>query len=285
VGSVSHDLSYEVGDINANPNDPNTNKGDNRLTMDLGKIQYLTNAGMGNYNSLQVKVTKRESRNLSFLASYTYGHSLDNGPAPFDIGQNNDYPANPYNLKDEYATSDDDVRQNFVFSGLWRLPVGTGQRFFSTWGRATNLVLGGWQLNSIYNMRSGTPLNVVESGAALTPGIRPNVTANPNLPRNKRTLMKYFDTSAFNNSGIGPVAGRNIVEGPGYVNLDSSIFKEIPIRETMRLQLRFEAFNAFNTPHFSNPDGVFSDGTFGQIQREAGNEANRQIQIAGKFIF
>ncbi len=135
VGSVSHDLSYEVGDINANPNDPNTNNGDNRLTTDLGKIQYLTDAGMGNYNSLQVKVTKRESRNLSFLASYTYGHSLDNGPAPFDVGLNNDYPANPYDLTAEYATSDDDVRHNFIFSGLWRLPIGTGQKFFPNLGQ------------------------------------------------------------------------------------------------------------------------------------------------------
>ncbi len=67
---------------------------------------------------------------------------------------------------------------------------------------------------------------------------------------------------------MGSVAGRNIVEGPGYINLDSSLFKEFPIKETMRLQLRFEAFNTFNTPHFANPDGVFSDGTFGQIQRE-----------------
>jgi hypothetical protein len=104
-------------------------------------------------------------------------------------------------------------------------------------------------------------------------------------------LLQYFNTKAFNVTGLGGNsfapgdAGRNIVEGPGYINLDSSIFKEFPIRETMRLQVRFEAFNAFNTPHFANPDGNFSDGTFGQIQRETGNEANRQIQIAGKFIF
>lgn len=85
---------------------------------------------------------------------------------------------------------------------------------------------------------------------------------------------------------MGSVAGRNIVEGPGYINLDSSLFKEFPIKEAMRLQLRFEAFNAFNTPHFANPDGVYSNGTFGQIQREiSSGDANRVIQIAGKFIF
>lgn len=285
VASISHNLAYEIGDINANPADTSTNNGDNRLTTSLGKIQYLTDAGMANYNSLQVKVTKRQSHNLSFLASYTYSHSLDNGPAPFDLGYNNDYPANPYNLTSEYASSDADVRNNFVFSGLWRIPVGNGQRFFGNWGKATNFIFGGWQLNAIYNMRSGTPVNVVESGEALAAAVRPNVTANPNLPRGKRTLLMYFDTAAFNTKGIGPVAGRNIVVGPGYINLDSSIFKEFPVGEAMRLQLRFEAFNALNTPHFANPDGTESDGTFGQIQRQNGDEANRVAQVAGKFIF
>ncbi|HEV2464718.1 MAG TPA: TonB-dependent receptor [Acidobacteriaceae bacterium] len=293
VGSVAHALSYQIGDINANPANPNVNKGDNRLTTDLGKIQYLTDAGMANYNALEVKVTKRQSRNLSFLGSYTYGHSLDNGPSPWDLGYNNDSPQNPYNLRPEYGTSDSDVRQNFVFSGLWRLPFGQGQRYFGSWGHATNMILGGWQLNSIFNMRSGTPVNVVRGNnqTALLPGLRPNVTANPNLPRNKRTMLEYFNTSAFNVNGLPPTvntpgdAGRNLVVGPGYVNLDASLFKEFPIEEAMRLQLRFEAFNATNTPHFANPDGNFSDGTFGQIQRESGSEANREVQIAAKFIF
>jgi hypothetical protein len=75
------------------------------------------------------------------------------------------------------------------------------------------------------------------------------------------------------------------VRGPGYVNLDASLFKEFPIHEAMKLQLRFEAFNATNTPHFDNPDGNYNDGTFGQIQRETGSEANREVQIAAKFIF
>lgn len=292
VGSVSHNLSYQVGDINANPNDSSNNY-DNRLTSSLGKIQFLTDGGMANYNSLQVKVTKRESRNLSFLASYTYGHSLDNGPAPWDLGYNNDQPQNPYNLTPEYATSDSDVRHNFVFSGLWHLPFGRGQHYLANWNRATDFVLGGWQLNSIFNMQSGTPVNVIRgnNSASILPGLRPNVTANPNLPRGKRTMARYFDTSAFNVNGLPPTsfapgdAGRNLVKGPGYVNLDASIFKEFPIREAMKLQLRLETFNTTNTPHFANPDGNYNDGSFGAIQRQAGSEANREVQLAAKFIF
>jgi hypothetical protein len=116
VASLSHHLSYQLGDINYQ----------NVLYSDLGQIQELTDLGDGNYNSLQVKFTKRESRNLSFLLSYTYSHNLDNGAAPFDAGVNNDLPQNPNNLRAEWASADDDVRQNMVFSGLYVCRSATG---------------------------------------------------------------------------------------------------------------------------------------------------------------
>jgi hypothetical protein len=300
VGSLAHALSYQIGDINANPFDSSNNY-DNRLTPYLGKIQYLSDYGSESYNSLQVKFTKRESSNLSYLLSYTYGHNLDNGPAPFNLGHiNNNEPQDPYNLHAEWASSDFDVRHNLVFSGLYRLPFGTGQKFFSNWGKTTNTILGGWQVNAIYNMRTGTPVNVVRGNnpSAAFPGLRPDVIANPVLPRNQRTLLHYFNTDAFTSAPFDcstPTsvscnapgdAGRNLLYGPGYINVDSSLFKEFAWNERYRLQLRFEAFNSLNTPHFANPDGNSNDGTFGQISSQTGGqEANRVAQVAGKFIF
>jgi hypothetical protein len=106
------------------------------------------------------------------------------------------------------------------------------------------------------------------------PGLRPNVNADPNLPRGDRALDRYFNTAAFTNAPftgsnvLAPGnAGRNIVVGPGSLNLDTSWFKEEPIRELVKLQLRIEPFNAFNTPHFGNPDGTVSSGTYGEIVR------------------
>jgi hypothetical protein len=281
VGSLSHHLSYAVGNINV----------DGVITNNLGLIQELTDLGASNYNSLQVKFTKRESRNLSFLLSYTYSHNLDNGAAPFDVSVNNDLPQNPNNLLAEYGSSDSDIRHNLVFSGLYRLPVGNGQRFFNSWNRASELLLGGWQLNSIYTMRTGTPINVIDQGNPQAgTNLRPNLVGNPVLPRSQRTLTKWFNTAAFaenlDSSGniIAGDAGRNIFSGPGYINVDFSLFKDFAISEKYKLQTRIESFNTLNTPHFSNPGGDMSQqGAFGVIQYTNGQP--RVVQIAGKFIF
>jgi hypothetical protein len=302
VGTLAHNLSYEIGDINANPLN-SANHYDNLLTSSLGKIQYLGDFGSANYSGLQVKFTKRQSRNLSFLLSYSYGHDLDNGPAPFNLGHyNNNEPQNPYNLKAEWGNSDNDVRHNFVFSGLYHLPFGHGQALGSGWNNITNAILGGWQVNSIYIMRTGTPINVVRGNnpTSVLPGLRPDVIANPVLPRGQRTLLHYFNTAAFVNSnqyfncsGKGPDtcndpgdAARNLLYGPGYINLDSSLFKNFQMAERYNLELRLEMFNSLNTPHFSNPDGDENDLGFGQITSELpGQDSNRVVQIAGKFIF
>jgi hypothetical protein len=299
VGTLAHNLSYEIGDINANPLN-SANHYDNLLTSNLGKIQYLGDFGSSSYNGLQVKFTKRQSRNLSYLLSYSYGHDLDNGPAPFNLGHyNNNEPQNPYNLKAEWGNSDNDVRHNFVLSGLYRLPFGHRQAFGSNWNNITDGILGGWQVNSIYMMRTGTPVNVVRGNnpTSVLPGLRPDVVANPVIPRGQRKLSEYFNTKAFvdsnayfNCSGTGPDtcnnpgdAARNLLYGPGYINFDSSLFKNFEMAERYNLELRLEMFNTLNSPHFDNPDGNENDLGFGGITGTFGNQ--RIVQIAGKFIF
>lgn len=291
VGTLGHGLSYEIGDINASDATGSTTEG--RVNTNLGKIQELGSFGFSDYNSLQIKLTKRASRNLSFLASYTYGHALDNGPAPFDLGHtNNNQPQDPYNLHAEYASGDNDVRHSFVYSGTYRLPIGQGQHFFNHWGSLNETLLGGWQINGIYNMRTGTPVNVVRGNNPNEfPGLRPDKVGNPVLPRGKRTLTHWFNTDAFSNARFNTPAtqylpgdaGRDTFAGPGYIDVAFSLFKEFSFMERYRLQTRIESFNTLNTPHFSNPDGVVSDGTFGAIQYTDGNP--RRVQLAAKFIF
>jgi len=297
VGSISKHLSYAVGDINANPAN-GANNFDNLLTPYLGKIQYLSDGGLSNFNSMQVKITQQTSRNTSFLASYTWSHSLDNGPAPFNLGHiNNDNPQNPYDLKPEYASSDTDLRHNFVFSGSYNLPFGKGQHFGSTWGPVLNAIVGGWRFSPIATAHSGEPINVIRgtNPASILPGLRPNVVGNPNLKRGQRTIYRYFNTAAFNNIGLVPTgnesnnftpgdAGRNIVIGPGWINLDSSLAKDFKIEEKYTLQVRGEAFNTFNTVHLAGPNADSAYALFGQITSVVGS-SNRVAQLAAKFIF
>jgi hypothetical protein len=128
----------------------------------------------------------------------------------------------------------------------------------------------------------------------VTPGLRPNQIADPVLPRERRSLNQYFNTAAFctpnsnpdcpalGPNGIGD-AGRNPVRGPGFVNTDFSLFKDFAFSESKKLQVRLEAFNLFNTPHFANPEGNFGSLAFGHIQSTVGNP--RILQFAAKILF
>lgn len=293
VGSLGRHLSYGIGDINANPNN-SANKFNNLLTSSLGSIQYLTDSGNSSYNAMEVKVTKQVSRNTSFLLSYTFSHSLDNGPAPFDLGHvNNDEPQNPYNLAAEWGNGDFDERHNLVFSGAFYLPFGKGQRWGSSWGVVADAILGGWRYSPVFIARSGMPVNVTRgtNPDGIYPGLRPDVTGNPNIPRSQRTIYHWFNTAAFSvpaaingTSFLPGDAGRNIVVGPAYVNLDSSLAKDFKYRERYTLDVRVEAFNTSNTVHLANPDPNFNSGTFGQISSVLSG-SDRVAQLAVKLLF
>jgi hypothetical protein len=280
VGALSRDLPYAIGNINPG----------GIQTADLGKIEAQRSLGWGTYNSLQAKLKKRMSRNLSLLASYTWGHNIDNGPAPFDLGTNHNSPQDPFNLTIEKASSDTDVRQNLVVSSIYSLPFGHSQAFGGNWNSTADLLLGGWQASGILTARTGLPVNIVRNGnVALCAGARPNLVGNPLAVSGGQTLMEYFNTSAFESSSFGGScavgdAGRNIVRGPGYVNGDFSLFKNFVVGERYKLQTRFEFFNLTNTPHFANPGGDQSQtASFGEIRGTIGNP--RIVQFAAKFYF
>jgi hypothetical protein len=157
--------------------------------------------------------------------------------------------------------------------------------------RGADLIFGGWQFNGIFSAHTGSPANIIRS--SYTPGyegLRPDQVGDPTIPRSQRTLDKYFNTDAFSTAaftgsnlyGYGD-AGRNPVRGPGFVNVDMSIFKEFSLPEKASLQTRFEFFNATNTPHFANPIGDMSSPNFGAIRYTNGQM--RVVQAAVKLLF
>lgn len=282
VGSVSRKLPYAVGNLNAM----------GQLSPALGQVQALFSEGSANFQSAQLRVVRRLSHGASLLASYTFGKNLDNGPAPFNLGHNlnsHNWPQSATNLTLERAVADDDVRHNLMVSGLYELPFGRGHPILPQLHGWSQAVLGGWQINAILGRRTGLPVNVVRnSNLTGFQGLRPDVISGPNLPDSQRTLARYFDTAAFvttrftgsHKTDLGD-AGRNLVRGPGFTNLDFSLFKELTPRERFKVELRFEFFNLANTPQFANPNGDMSQGDFGSITQTIGNA--RIVQFASKL--
>lgn len=249
------------------------------------------------YNALEVSLKKRFSHDLSFLASYTLSKTIDNastlnitGSASQSVAGENDLAQNPFDLGAERGRSMFDSRHRFVLSYQWEMPF---LRNSQTWyGR----ILGNWQANGITTIMSGTPFTIYDSQDVSLQGQapeisgfssnRPDLVGNPNS--GPRTPQQWFNTSAFQRldpttqAGQFGNAGRNIVTGPPLQQWDFSLFKNIPIRESMRLQFRAEFFDVFNHANFRLPDNDISSPTFGQI-----NEAlpGRVVQLALKFLF
>jgi hypothetical protein len=281
VGSQSHKLSYAVGNYNVR----------DHLSSEIGKVQTLLPVGKSNYNALQAKVNRRYANGWSVLTAYTYAHSLDNGPAPFDLTSSS-APQNPFDLDPEYATSAADLKHNVTLSNQIELPFGRGKRYLHSAGPLIDTLVGGWHLNSIASFHTGKPVNIVSNaGYADYPGLRPNLAPgqNPTLPRHKRTITEWFNTGAFtstpgqsNSVPIAGNAGRNLVRGPGYANDNFSLFKNFSLPQRMNLQFRAESFNLLNTPHYGNPNANRNSGSFGSITSAS---SPRIMQFALKLIY
>ena len=128
---------------------------------------------------------------------------------------------------------------------------------------------------------------VVVASSLLNNGLgnRADRSGSGELDRSQRTIERFFDIAAFRPPGqyAFGTGGRNILRGPGYVNIDFSVFKNIRIAESQNLQFRSEFFNLTNTPQFGLPDGTLGSFSFGRISSLAGEM--RQIQFSLKFLF
>jgi outer membrane receptor protein involved in Fe transport len=244
------------------------------------------------YDALQASVRLRPTRGLNFLAAYTWSHAIDHVSGLNIANPEQPRPVLPVVQGDEasieralaFEKGDAlfDVRHRFVFSFGYELPRLEDENAF-----ARN-VLGGWQLNGIFQAQTGFPLSVFEGGNLdiryLT--ARPDVACDPN--GGPKTVQQWFDTSCFvrrslAQSGERPGnAGRNTVRGPGFNRTDLSLFKEFAVRRNHALQLRVEAFNVFNQVRLFQPSGVIGTAAFGQITSA---DDGRIVQLGIKYIF
>ncbi len=266
------------------PNQPLPGAGNaGRPYPNFGNVTYYQDNGNSNFNSLQTKLDKRLSSGVSFLVSYTYGKSIDDGSGTASGSDaSGGTPQNSHNQQfGERGRSDFDVRQRLVASPIWNVPLGTGSGF-------TDKIVGGWQLSGIFQIQSGRPFTATESGNISLTGQsadRPNAVAGCDPNSGPKTVLQWMNTACFALpvSGTFGNVGRNTLTGPGLVTLDLALARVFSIRERMRLQVRGEAFNLANHPNFQQPSGTQNSPSFGKISATLVD--SREIQLAMKLIF
>jgi hypothetical protein len=248
-----------------------------------GNSRTRTNDNKSQYNALQVKVDRRFRNGLMITNSYTLSRSMDYVNENTGIGT-------PIDFELSWGRSNFDRLHNYVLTTIYDLPVGPGRRWLSN-GLAGK-VIGGWQVSGVYNLQSGTPLTIGGSGALLN---TPGNSAFANLNGEHRVLgglgpgLLYFDPAVYS---LPPAATQGNLtrnsgpDGPGYWNLDMSLFKRFGVGGTRFAEVRVDAYNVTNDVRWGNPGTGYNIGpgnTFGQITGTTGGQ--RSVRFGGRFVF
>jgi hypothetical protein len=246
-----------------------------------------TDAANSSYQALQLSMEHRVRANLTISSNYTWSKSIDL------VSQNaNDYfdsvfdmAPNPYNIGAYRGLSDFDVSQSLATSFVWQLPSSKDGNFL------LRHVLSHWQTSGVWVWQAGQPFSVLSgidnslSGngldhADMVAGQSP--VLSPDRPRGQ-VIKEYFNTAAFQHNALGTFgnSGRNILRGPGLMNLDGAVTRTFPIKqEKYGVTFRAEFFNLPNVPQFLAPANSMSSAAFGQITAA---RDPRIIQFSLKF--
>jgi hypothetical protein len=299
-----------------------------------GVVNLLENGARYNYNAFQAELRRRFTNGLYFQANYTFQKTLTNA---IGVSQTRVEPfLDNLNQQLDYSRAEYDATHVFNFNTIYDLPFGKGRAFLDR-GGIVDKVLGGWQVTTILRMSTGAPLSISDPNrGTLNRAARSNrQTANSSLTPDQikdligvfrtpcgvfyidpsvvdinlsdcsgtgRAKTQFFTQAAPGTTGSLP---RNFINGPLYANVDASILKNIRLTESVRMQLRVEAFNLLNRVNFGAVNGTNNDvtvatgqygifninsSTFGRLQTTVGPVNNpsdtfRVIQFAGRFEF
>ncbi len=273
----------------------------------VNTIDVFSNFGISSYNSAQFSIERRISRGLTANVNYTYAHNLDDILQVFsgdNLGSNG-FGLQPFNVgRADYGNSPLDIKQRFAGFFSYDIPIGkSGSGLYKAFA-------SGFRLNGLGFWQYGAPFTVTDSTTQANGLARINLTTitadKPNVVGAYNTgggLSHFFNTSAFAGQTIGTPGNeaRNQLFGPHLRRGDLSLFKTIPVREGVKLELRAECFNFTNTPNFAQPNAVISGygaptsaqptgaptvaNGFGSITQTAFGYSGRQFQFAGRLNF
>ena len=266
-----------------------------------GPIASFNTEGVTSYNALQAMLRRPFSSGATFTASYTWSKSMDEQSDPY--GDQGPYWYNPGK---SWGPSEYDIRNLFVFSGVYQLPFGRGRMYMNTPNRFAQEILGDWQIASIVSLHSGLPEwvsaggDIANTGESFQPAQRgrlspyqrsgggangfkhwlrpPTTYAGTSLPDSSSYAFTQPLPFTYGNER------RNDLVGPGFVNVDFSLQKNFPIWEAVNFQFRTEFFNIFNHTNYGGfSNNVQNPSQFGEIFGVTGNA--RIIQFSGKISF
>jgi len=241
----------------------------------FNSVNLVQTGGSSTYHGFTVQADRRMAGGLWYNVNYTWAKALtDVDLRSYSSGAQQ----NQYQRYLERADDGNIRRQQLRFSYLYDLPLGRGRRFGSGLPRAVDFFAGGWQLAGITTMMTGARLSPTYSNAdpANTNqfGGRPDRIGDGNFDSGEmrdsiRARQPILDRSAFvlpaSGRGFYGNSARYILTGPGNMTWNMGVHKNWNIKERAQMQFRWELFNAFNRPNFSNPTTNIQSGSFGLV--------------------
>ena len=306
---VTHDTAVEVGYqgnagrklerlrmynealLRTGPNDTRTPAQRRPWGSAYGQIQTVDNVVNSNYHAASVKVQRRFSKGLTYLAGFTFSKAIDNGSGIRPYGFENILAKNSYDLQGERGLSQFHTSKRFVSSILYEIPAGPGHLVGRQMGRLAK-VFEGWQVGTILTFSDGTPLTVGGIGDIANLGLSnsanfPDATGLSPIP-DDRSASRFWNIQAFDPTNpqlayrFG-TTGRNTLLTPGVRQWDFSVAKHTRIHESHTLEFRFEAFNFPNHPNWNTPaTDSRNASTFGIVTSA---RTMREIQFSLKYVF
>ncbi|MBO0719406.1 MAG: carboxypeptidase regulatory-like domain-containing protein [Blastocatellia bacterium] len=267
------------------------------LSAQYAANAIVTNLGSSSYNGLLVSLRKRFSQGLQFDFNYTYSHSIDNLSSVSNTlagGLICDYR----NLRACRGDSDFDIRHLININGVYDLPFGRGKTMAGNSRGVVNTLIGGWQVGGIFTLRSGLPFSLTTGASPISLGNQALAVLNSgNTSALQQQIndapdgsIQFFGNQAAALNAVsftqnGGTGNRNVLRGPNFWNLDTSVLKNfrLPWSERQSLQFRWESFNALNNNAFALPLNNISLPTFGQVTSSASNP--REMQFALRYQF
>jgi len=248
-----------------------------------GTSRMRSNDNKSEYNALQVKVDRRFKQGLLLMNSYTFSRSRD-------LVNENTTIGTPIDFNMSWSRSNFDRTHNYVLTTIYELPWGPGKRWMGN--SLLGKIAGGWQVSGLFIAQSGQPLSITANGTLLN---TPGTTAYADQNGATRILgglgpgKLYFDPTVYTQPAAGTQGNmkRNSgPEGPGFWELDGSLFKRFTVGGSRFAEIRIDSFNVTNSPRWGNPNTGLSTAagnTFGQITGLNGSQ--RTFRFGGRFVF